>query len=85
MAPSIGIANWLKLNRRWWPLALLFALGVGLRLFHLGSQSLFSDEAISWSASRLTPGEMMVLSEYDHHAPLYYYLLKLALSVLPFD
>ena len=77
------MANWLKLNRRWWPVALLFALGVGLRLFHLGSQSLFSDEAISWSASRLTPGEMMVLSEYDHHAPLYYYLLKLALHVLP--
>jgi len=69
--------------RRWWPLALLMTLGVGLRLFELGRQSLWADEAVSWSVSRLTPGEMMALSEWDHHAPLYYVLLKVSLSVLP--
>ena len=58
--------------RRWWPLALLAAFSVGLRLSDLGRQSLWADEAVSWSVSRLTPGEMMALSEWDHHAPLYY-------------
>jgi hypothetical protein len=57
--------------------------GVALRLFRLDSQSLWSDEAVSWSVSRLTLGEMMVLSEWDHHAPLYYLLLKAALGVVP--
>ena len=69
--------------RRWWPLALLLAVSIALRLFHLGSQPIWSDEGISWAASRLTPREMMTLSEYDHHAPLYYLLLKLTLAILP--
>lgn len=67
----------------WGPLMLVMVLGVGLRLFELGRQSLWADEAVSWSVSRLTPGEMMALSEWDHHAPLYYVLLKVSLSVLP--
>jgi uncharacterized membrane protein len=69
--------------RPWWPLALLVAFSVGLRLHDLGRQSLWADEAVSWSVSRLTAGEMMALSEWDHHPPLYYLLLKAALGILP--
>ncbi len=79
-SPSRSPGQWLRL---WWPVALLVALSAGLRLFELGRQSLWSDEAVSWSVSRLTPAEMMALSEWDHHAPLYYLLLKLSLAILP--
>lgn len=65
------------------PLALVLALAVGLRLFHLGEQALFADEGWSWAASRLSPGQMLDLSEYDHHVPLFYLLLKAAQAVLP--
>lgn len=64
-------------------MALVVAAGLGLRLFRLGRQSLWTDEAVSWSVSRLTAGEMMALSEWDHHAPLYFLFLKAGLGVLP--
>ena len=69
--------------RRWWPLVLIFMVSMGLRWFHLGSQSLFSDEGISWVVSRLSPNDIMGMSEFNHHTPLYFFLLKLALMVLP--
>ncbi len=74
---------WIHHLRPWWPLALLAAFSLGLRLYNLGGQPLWADEAISWSVSRLTPQEMLALSEWDHHPPLYYLLLKAALGVLP--
>lgn len=69
--------------RPWWPLALLAAFSIGLRLHDLGRQPLWADEAVSWSVSRLTLGQMMALFEWDHHAPLYPMMIKAALLVLP--
>ena len=69
--------------QRWWPLALLFALSMGLRLFHLGSQSLSPDEGVSWVVARLSPSEIMGVSQFDHHTPLYFFLLKLTSTFLP--
>jgi predicted membrane-bound mannosyltransferase len=60
---------------------LLFA--AGLRIFSLGKQSLFLDEAWSWAASRLSFFEMLRLSVSEPHPPLYYLLLKFTLIVLP--
>ncbi len=78
MRPHLG-----RMVARWWPLALLAVLSGGLRLFALGRQALWADEAISWSVSRLDPTGIIALSEWDHHAPLYYLLLKASLTVLP--
>lgn len=69
--------------KHWWPLALLVVLSMGIRLFHLGTQGLFMDEAVSWAVSRLTPKEIMGASEFNHHVPLYFVLLKGAMTVLP--
>ena len=69
--------------RRWWPLAVIFIVSLGLRWFHLGNQSLFSDEGVSWIVARLSPSDIMGMSAFNHHTPLYFFLLKLALIVLP--
>jgi uncharacterized membrane protein len=65
------------------PLIPVLVLALALRLFHLGKQALFSDEAWSWAASLLSPGQMLDLSEIDHHVPLFYLLVKLAQAALP--
>lgn len=77
---SQDVLGWLK---RWWPLLLLALASACLRFINLDHQSLWSDEAVSWAVSRLSPSEMMILAEWDHHAPLYYLLLKASLAILP--
>ncbi|MBI3286892.1 MAG: glycosyltransferase family 39 protein, partial [Chloroflexi bacterium] len=62
--------------RPWVGLAAIFSLGIALRLFRLGDQSLWLDEAFSVTLSRKPVLEMLrliVLS--DSHPPLYYLLL----------
>jgi len=61
----------------------ILILGIALRLWHLGRQSLWIDEGFSWLAVRLSFWGITQLSWGDVHPPLYYYLLKANLLVLP--
>lgn len=70
---------------RWHLLLLLFVLllSLGLRLYRIGDQGLFSDEAKSWAMTRLSFVEIVQISPTQHHVPLYFWLLKAALTILP--
>ncbi|HUJ70991.1 MAG TPA: glycosyltransferase family 39 protein, partial [Verrucomicrobiae bacterium] len=61
----------------------ILILGIVLRLWHLGRQSLWIDEGFSWLAVRLGFWGITQLSWGDVHPPLYYYLLKANLLILP--
>jgi uncharacterized membrane protein len=61
----------------------ILVLGTVLRFWHLGRQSLWIDEGFSWLAVRLSFPGITQLSWSDVHPPLYYYLLKANLLVLP--
>lgn len=61
---------------------IIFLVG-GLRLFQLGKQGLFLDEAWSWAAAQLPLGTLVQLSFQDPHPILYYILLKLYLFFFP--
>ena len=69
-------------TRALWLLAGITLLGGALRLFHLGAQPLWTDEAFSWRWAHLTLGEL-----WGSHAiletnpPLYYTLQKLLLPL----
>jgi mannosyltransferase len=57
-------------------LLLIILLGMALRCFHLGTQSLWHDEAFSLGvASRLDPGQILANQAHDVHPPLYNLLL----------
>lgn len=58
------------------PPALLTSLGLGLRLFHLGSQSYWLDEAISLGIARADLATILTNVAQSSHPPLYYLLLK---------
>ena len=58
-------------------------LGTALRFLNLGRQSVWIDEGFSWLAVQLSFGDLTRLSWTDVHPPLYYYLLKASLWVLP--
>ncbi len=58
------------------PAALLISLGLGLRLFHLGSQSYWLDEAISLGIARAELATILTNVAQSSHPPLYYLLLK---------
>jgi len=60
-----------------WGIALL------LRLYRLGAQGLFLDEAWSWDVTRLPAREILLLPRFDPHPVGYYLLLKAALHLLP--
>lgn len=58
-------------------LLLITALGLGLRLYRIGSEGLWIDEAFSIWLARHSVVEMVDwVGEVDHHPPLYYLLLK---------
>ena len=59
----------------WW-LALVVALGVVLRLYHLTDRSIWFDEAFTWRMIQFPFGEMLRRSTLDNCPPLYYVLLK---------
>ena len=63
-------------------LAILF-LGTVLRFLNLGGQSVWVDEGFSRIAAHMSWRGVTRLSLYDVHPPLYYYLLKVSLWVLP--
>lgn len=66
-----------------WSLLGILLLGTALRFLYLGRQSVWVDEGFSWFAQQLSFGGVTRLSWHDVHPPLYYYLLKASLWVLP--
>jgi uncharacterized membrane protein len=58
-------------------------VGTSVRLFQLGNQGLFLDEAWSWANSQLTFTEILRLPLREPILPLYAILLKASLVVLP--
>ena len=55
----------------------ILALGAGLRLWGLGSESFWQDEAWTWSIIQGSIGELFhALINHDAHPPLYYLLLR---------
>lgn len=63
-------------------LGMLTALGAGLRVFHLGAQSLWLDELFSVAIARRDWGAVIYSTAQDTMPPLYYLLLH---SVLQWD
>ncbi len=61
----------------------VFLLGIALRIYRLGFQGLFLDEAWSWAVAQLPTTQILQLSLRDPHPPFYYLLLKLTLHSLP--
>ena len=66
-----------------WSLLAIVLLGAILRFLNLGRQSVWIDEGFSWLAAQMSFGDVTRLSLVDVHPPLYYYLLKASLWVLP--
>ncbi|MEM7033826.1 MAG: glycosyltransferase family 39 protein [Chloroflexota bacterium] len=64
-------------------LGLIIVLGVGLRLFQLGTQSLWFDEAISYLAASLSPFEILQNPVQSSHPPLYYLALHSWRGIMP--
>ncbi len=56
-------------------LASLVLIGTFLRVYQLGTQSLWDDEAFSVWISKLSVPQMVQITAADVHPPLYYYLL----------
>jgi uncharacterized membrane protein len=54
----------------------IFAIGLAVRLFRLGDESLYLDEAASWRFAKL-PLRVLWTEAVDDHPPLYYSLLHL--------
>ncbi len=66
-----------------WLLLLIVLLGTALRFFHLGTQSLWYDEAFSLAiADRLTLKEILTNQGHSTHPPLYYLLLHAWIRVV---
>ncbi len=56
-------------------LALVLALGTGLRFYRLEGQSLWNDEGTSVALAERSLGQITLSAAADIHPPLYYYLL----------
>ncbi len=62
---------------------LVVGIAAGLRLFHLGSQGLFLDEAWSWATTLLPISGILDQMQVDFHPPVYFSLLKAWLAFFP--
>lgn len=57
----------------WFALGLACVIGVATRFWHLGADSLFSDEAFTFAMSGLgLPALLQTLSSSDYHPPMFY-------------
>lgn len=63
-------------NHRW-PVIVIILAGFGLRLYRLGSQSLWYDETVSAFLAGLPAPELIAHTARDIHPPAYYLLLRL--------
>ena len=61
----------------------ILLFGTALRFLNLGGQSVWVDEGFSRVAAQMSLRGLTRLSLYDVHPPLYYYLLKASLWILP--
>jgi mannosyltransferase len=59
-----------------WPVLLVFAMALATRLYQLGEESLWIDEAISFGRARLAWPELLEDSIRRKHLPTYFVLLK---------
>ena len=59
-----------------WALAVVLALGVGVRWYYVADRSIWFDEAFSWRMIQYPFGEMFRRMALDNAPPLYYLLLK---------
>jgi mannosyltransferase len=61
-------------------LVILF-LGLFLRIYHLGDESIWLDEAVSIKWANLSPFQILVATSKDVHTPLYYIILHFWISL----
>jgi hypothetical protein len=61
----------------------MVCIAAGLRLFRLGAQGLFLDEAWSWATAHLPITGILEQLQADFHPPLYYFFLKAWLAFIP--
>ena len=61
--------------RRLWPVLLLLLLALALRLFHLGTQSLWYDEGVTAAISQRSLADLARWTADDIQPPLYYVLV----------
>ncbi|SFR57754.1 glycosyltransferase family 39 protein [Halogeometricum limi] len=66
-------------RRRWAPVVAVVAVGAALRLYGIGSESLWTDELITLAfVQSMTAGELLTtIPRVNPHPPLYYVLLDL--------
>src|SRR5579862_1201882 len=57
-------------------LAVIIAVGLGLRTFNLSDRSFWFDEAFSWRLIQYPLFEMLERTAQDNHPPLYFVVLK---------
>jgi hypothetical protein len=79
---NLGKATSCRDRVRFLPVVVI-GFGTLLRLLYLGNQGLFIDEAWSWAVTQLSVLDILKLSLYDPHPPLYYLLLKWSQLILP--
>jgi|GEM_PF-1689343 len=68
------------LKRLDYPLLLILLLAAGLRLFHLGTFSMWFDEAYSWHLAQQSAPAIVDLAKIDNTPPVYHLLLRFWLS-----
>jgi uncharacterized membrane protein len=64
-----------RITKHGFALLAIVLIGLFLRLYHLGTQSIWFDEAVSVWASKLAVQQMVQATAADVHPPLYYFLL----------
>ncbi len=64
-----------------WALPAILVLALALRLFHLGTESLWLDEGVSVRIARLPLADLIRAASSDVHPPLYYLLLHFWIRV----
>jgi uncharacterized membrane protein len=64
-----------------WLLVFIVLAGAALRIFHLGAEPLWTDEAASWRFAHLTHQDLWgSVGRFETNPPLYYSLQRLSLA-----
>ncbi|MGI9308362.1 MAG: glycosyltransferase family 39 protein, partial [Gammaproteobacteria bacterium] len=63
------------------PLVAIILLGAALRIYNLGAESIWLDEALSWQQARLPLNEMLRSVAADVHPPLFALILHTTISL----
>jgi mannosyltransferase len=64
-----------KITKYCFALLIIVLIGLFLRVYHLGTQSIWTDEAFSVALAKMTLPQMVQATAADVHPPLYYFLL----------